>query len=210
MRLYCALLVTLVVLFSPKVKHSYHRFLKRYIYQYNAEKKLRKNDSLFYLTEVMNIPQATRELSTSCSRSCFFDLLAKTHPYIAYKGAIDTISRAYYTNPRGDLDYWEKKSKTVEMTEVDNCLLHQNFRRTIDLLVEYIRYTKPDSIFTISNYDEVNYQVFWAIAESSLRVIRIDRYGGELEEYDAEFYINTIAPDSFFSTTLRWEEYLLE
>lgn len=211
MRFYYIVISALVVLTSLTIKRPYHHFLKKYVFQYKSENKLRPNDSLYYITEVMNIyDEQQSKLIKDHYKFRFFGILARKKPYIVYRSAIDTISGAYYINTRGDLDYWEKKRKKVKMTKVDYSLLHENVRHTIELLVDYVKDAKPDYIFTISGYDEVDYQVYWAIKDSSLRVIRIERYGGEMIEYDAEYYVNTIAPDSFFSASKRWDEYLIK
>lgn len=186
----------------------YCGFLEKYESQFVKDSAIRQEDSLFYIPTVMNLVDNNKYRSSSVldCKSSFFKILSHNKTIICYSKALDINSGCFYVNPRGDLDYWEHKREPIHMIKQDLDNLHPLNKKRVEVLIDYIRNAKPSSVFSIAEATyEPDYDVFWSIRASTLYVLRMSRIDATLEECEAAFYIKDIAPDAFFSSSMRLE-----
>lgn len=189
---------------------AYDTFVMKVLKQYNHDKWKRPTDTLFYIPVVMNLwkDRKYQSLSVDEKRAQLFVLLSRKKPYLSYIRALSPKTGALYTNPRGDLDYWEGKSGPISFyrDNIDSC--HSNYIKKMSVLREYILENKPTLLFQIGdvhlevfqNGDSAN--IFWSVKDSRLYALRYED-NGMLTEYEATYFITNVADDSLFSVELR-------
>ena len=195
------LFIVLISLLFGNVNPS-NRFIDKYIERYRSETHLRPTDSLLYVPKVMNLSRNIRAFERDYKNG-FFKYLSRGRVLLTYPLALDIDSGESYHNPRGDLDYWENTSGRITLVHDKAELLHERYKTEIGLLVSYVKERHPDYLFTISEAVGLDFELYWAIIGHHMYAIEFNIDENRYTEYDAQEYINEIAPDYVFLSGLR-------
>lgn len=190
----------------------YENFSDAMIKQYRKDERLRPDGTFVYVPSVMNLLESPefRRLSIEDRRSRLFDLLSQGKMCLVYPFALDTTTQAVYSNPRGDLDYWEHRKRKIEMIKSNFDNWHPLYVREMKALLKYAKENRPDVLFTICEIDEMESRLYWAIKNNSIFAVLYNPDSNVINEYGAMKYVAEIAPDYVFSSILRLEMYSSE
>ena len=180
-------------------------FMKKVQYQRQKDSEILPTDTLFYIPYIMNLTSNRKwdKLSIPERRAQLFKVLSEKKLHFVYYSALDIGSGQIFHNPRGVMDYLEKKRQKIVFYPSNLELLDSAYLKKNTQLVNYIRQNKPEMIFTISEIDGIDFEVYWVIKNQELHVLQYGRTDSTISEFDHEPYINEIAPDYVFSSTMR-------
>lgn len=204
------LLVAIVSLYI-NTANRIDTFIEKYVSQYESDARLRYNETCVYVPRVMNLMiNKYQNKSAHDRRRDFFNLLSMKHMMLTYPDAFDIRDKHVLSNPYGDMDYWDKCKRPVIPVIIPDKLIHEERKKEALVLIDFIVDRKPDHIFTIADIDGIQSEIFWVIVNNQLFTLLYYRDSGTIEEYDAASFVESIAPDYVFDSSLRLEMLLQE
>lgn len=191
----------------------YSSFIKSFTSSFTKDSRFRSNDSLFYISEVMNFADEhlLDGLSIEYLREHMFDLLDKETPCLIYSMGIDIERERIYRCVNYDYNWFryrgKRKKKRIVLSEIKLSHCHPNVTKKLTILINYIDENRPEFVFKIYNIMDLNNsfctELYWIIKNGEIRVLRIID-SNTYEVFDAYDYLTNRATEDVLSPKLRW------
>ena len=192
------------ILWSILILSTNNGFIKAFTNTYNRDWR-RPTDTLVYVVDIKDYVSMSKtsrkwlKISVNEKKRQLFELLEKRTLKIEYSFAIDLVTGDVYEDPRGDLDFFQRKKRKRQLHKQDMSLWNSSVSKKMHSLINYLQLNNTDYIFQISGIFETNNKdLYWIIRDQDIYAIVISASGNEITEYPAEYYINRVAENSVF------------
>ena len=192
------------ILWSILILSTNNGFIKAFTNTYNRDWR-RPTDTLVYVVDIKDYVSMSKtsrkwlKISVNEKKRQLFELLEKRTLKIEYIFAIDLVTGDVYEDPRGDLDFFQRKKRKRQLHKQDMSLWNSSVSKKMHSLINYLQLNNTDYIFQISGIFETNNKdLYWIIRDQDIYAIVISASGNEITEYPAEYYINRVAENSVF------------